>query len=195
MNIQSLKDSFNLGGRDKIALNPKNFSGFIGGIVLALIVAEFVFLTSHNFFSVSSIQARSLIGERFKDYVANNSALSPKISKIPSGSLPENETRKVEYSSVSTVTAYNSEAAQCDASPCITANGYNLCTSQVSNTVAANHLPLGAKIRIPELFGSKVFVVRDRMNSRYYDRVDVWMKNKTEAINFGVKRASIEVLE
>jgi len=194
MNIQSLKSNFLLGLKDKVVFSPKNFSGFIGGVVLALIVAEFVFLASHDLFSVPSIQARSLIGERFRDYVADNSALNPKrVADTPR--LPENQTREVEYTSVSTVTAYNSEASQCDASPCITANGYNLCTSQVSNTVAANHLPLGSKIRIPELFGSKVFVVRDRMNPRYYDRVDVWMQDKTQAINFGIKRTSIEVLE
>ena len=93
------------------------------------------------------------------------------------------------------ITAYNSEVAQCDDDPCTTANGYNLCEHGIEDSIAANFLPFGAKVRIPELFGNKVFIVRDRMNSRYDSRVDVWMVNKTDAIQFGVKFAKIEILE
>jgi 3D (Asp-Asp-Asp) domain-containing protein len=93
------------------------------------------------------------------------------------------------------MTAYNSEAAQCDSSPCITANGFNLCEHGIEDSVAANFLKFGTKIRIPELFGDKVFIVRDRMNSRYQNRVDIWMKEKQDALNFGIKYAKIEILE
>ncbi|MDD4332593.1 MAG: hypothetical protein PHT51_00590 [Patescibacteria group bacterium] len=93
-----------------------------------------------------------------------------------------------------TITAYNSEAAQCDSSPCITANGFNVCAHGKEDTIAANFLPFGAKVRIPDLFGDRVFTVRDRMNSRYYQRVDVWMVEKEDAKHFGVKLAKIEVL-
>ena len=48
---------------------------------------------------------------------------------------------------------------------------------------------------IPELFGDRVFVVRDRMNSRYTDRVDVWFKDHNDAIQFGFKVATIQVIE
>ncbi|MDD2684210.1 MAG: hypothetical protein PHY21_08835, partial [Candidatus Cloacimonetes bacterium] len=93
------------------------------------------------------------------------------------------------------ITAYNSEAAQTDDSPCITANGYNVCEAGVEDTIAANFLKFGTKVQIPELFGDRVFVVRDRMNKRHADRVDVWMKDRTDAINFGIKVAQIHVVE
>ena len=56
-------------------------------------------------------------------------------------------------------------------SPCIPADGYDLCEHYekygTGNTIAANFLPLGTQVKIPELFGDKVLVVHDRMNSRY----------------------------
>jgi 3D (Asp-Asp-Asp) domain-containing protein len=104
-----------------------------------------------------------------------------------------------EYTVISTsthvMTAYNSEAGQTDDSPCITANGFNVCEHGVEDTIAANFLKIGTKVRIPELFGDRVFIVRDRMNQRHADRVDVWMKNRTDALKFGVKVAKIEVLK
>ena len=92
------------------------------------------------------------------------------------------------------ITAYTSEVAQTDDTPCITANGYNVCEGENEDTIAANFLPFGAKVRIPELFGDRVFVVRDRMNRRYPNKVDVWMRDKHEAIEFGNQLAKIEIL-
>lgn len=93
------------------------------------------------------------------------------------------------------ITAYNSEVSQTDDDPCTTANGYNLCKNNKEDSIAANFLKFGTKVRIPELFGDKVFVVRDRMNARHATRVDVWMKNHGDAMKFGIKTAKIEVLE
>jgi 3D (Asp-Asp-Asp) domain-containing protein len=95
---------------------------------------------------------------------------------------------------VRTITAYNSESAQTDASPCITANGFNVCEHGVEDTIAANFLKFGTKVRIPELFGDKIFIVRDRMNTRYPERVDVWMVDRTDSVVFGVKQAKIEAV-
>ncbi len=103
--------------------------------------------------------------------------------------------REVAWSKRYIMTAYNSEVAQCDASPCITANGFNVCEHGIEDTVAANFLKFGTEIRIPELFGDRILVVRDRMNSRYTERVDVWLLHKDNAIDFGVKYPLIEVLK
>lgn len=110
------------------------------------------------------------------------------------GKLPENGD-VIRWSNHFVVTAYNSDAGQTDDSPCITANNFNVCSHGIEDTIAANFLPFGAKVRIPELFGDKVFVVRDRMNKRFSNRVDVWMLEKPDAINFGVKVAKIQVLK
>ncbi|MCK4553622.1 3D domain-containing protein [Candidatus Parcubacteria bacterium] len=109
--------------------------------------------------------------------------------------LPANDNISVKWSGYYTMTAYNSEIGQTDDSPCITANGFNLCEHNIEDTIAANFLRFGAKVKIPDLFGNKVFIVRDRMNKKYSDRVDVWMVDKGEAKKFGIKMAKIEVLE
>ena len=116
------------------------------------------------------------------------------ITFLDANRLPENSSWQIEWSGSYTITAYNSEVEQCDDSPCITANGFNVCDHGIEDTVAANFLPFGAKIRIPELYGDKVFIVRDKMNKRYPNRVDVWMIEKQDAKQFGVKFAKIEVL-
>jgi 3D (Asp-Asp-Asp) domain-containing protein len=102
---------------------------------------------------------------------------------------------KVIRTSTHVITAYNSEAGQTDDSPCITANGFNVCKHGVEDTIAANFLKFGTKVQIPELFGDRIFVVRDRMNKRHTDRVDVWMNGKKEALKFGKKVAVIQVVE
>jgi 3D (Asp-Asp-Asp) domain-containing protein len=110
--------------------------------------------------------------------------------------LPENSIRQVkDVMGYRHITAYNSEVGQTDDDPCTTANGFNLCSHGQEDSVAANFLKFGTKIRIPELFGNKVFVVRDRMNPRFGDRVDVWMLHKNDALKFGVQVAKIEVVE
>ncbi len=111
--------------------------------------------------------------------------------------LPENNDKSltVSWSGYYSITAYNSEVAQCDASPCITANGFNLCDHGEEDSVAVNFLRFGTKVRIPEIFGDRVFVVRDRMHERYQNKLDVWMLSKEEAKQFGVKVAKVEILE
>ena len=104
-------------------------------------------------------------------------------------------TPKVKSTSVHVITAYNSEVGQTDDSPCVTANGFNVCQHGQEDTIAANFLKFGTKVKIPELYGERVFVVRDRMNVKHPNRVDIWMKNRTSAIKFGVKTAKIQVLE
>lgn len=91
------------------------------------------------------------------------------------------------------VTAYTSEVGQTDSTPCITASGLDVCERNEENVVAANFLPIGTRLRMPELFGDRVFYVEDRMNARYVYKADIWMKNKSDAIAFGLKHTTIEV--
>ena len=106
------------------------------------------------------------------------------------------EAEKEEVTPVKTMymdmTAYTSAPNETDGSPFITADG----SVVRDGIVATNALPFGTKVRIPSLFGDKIFTVHDRMNQRYYYRVDVWMTTKKEAFAFGVKRkVEIEVIE
>jgi 3D (Asp-Asp-Asp) domain-containing protein len=93
------------------------------------------------------------------------------------------------YSTVRVVTAYSSTPDQTDSTPFTTANGMTV----NENLVAANWLKFGTRVRIPALFGDKVFVVADRMNTRFNDRLDVWMPSRQEAMNIGLRRVAVEV--
>ncbi|MFH1457131.1 MAG: hypothetical protein ABIF17_03380 [Patescibacteria group bacterium] len=103
--------------------------------------------------------------------------------------LPENAHKEPKMVRYVTVTAYSSTVDQCDSTPFITANG----TYVHDGIVAANFLPFGTKIKLPELFGDKIFSVEDRMNSKYYYRVDIWMKTREFAKQFGVQYVKVEV--
>ncbi len=130
------------------------------------------------------------------DGVIKDAAFDPAATlSVQASSTVPVETEKIISASRHIITAYNSEVAQTDDSPCITANGFNVCEHGQEDTIAANFLRFGTKVKIPELFGDRVFVVRDRMASRYTNRVDVWMKDYAEAVNFGVKVATIQVME
>ncbi len=108
--------------------------------------------------------------------------------------LPQAE--NIEYKKVIyvTVTAYSSTEDQTDNTPCITANGYDVCFNNNEDVIAANFLPFGTKVRMPYEFGEdRYFYVQDRMNERYSYRVDIWMKSREEAKAFGVKRLRVEI--
>jgi len=77
------------------------------------------------------------------------------------------------------VTAYSSTPEETDDSPFI----------------AANFLPFGTKVKIPELFGDKIFTVEDRMSRRKDNFMDVWMSTKEDAVEFGIHQTNVVVVE
>ena len=87
------------------------------------------------------------------------------------------------------VTAYNSVPWQTDSTPFNTADG----THVRDGIVAANFLPLGTRVKFPELYGDKEFVVKDRMNPRYRYRADIWMESIPDANTFGHNYTAIEI--
>lgn len=90
------------------------------------------------------------------------------------------------------VTAYSSSPWETDDSPYITAAG----TWVREGIVANNKYPFGTEIRIPEIYGEKIFVVEDRMSWKKGEyHIDIWFPSYWEALNFGAKRTYIEILE
>ena len=88
-------------------------------------------------------------------------------------------------------TAYSSTPHETDDTPFITASGSNVRDGIIAN----NMLVFGTKVRLPELYGEKIFVVEDRMNSRKSNyHIDIWFPSNREAKNFGAKLTNIEVL-
>ena len=86
--------------------------------------------------------------------------------------------------------AYSSTPDQTDDTPFITAMG----THVRDGVIAANFLPFGTVIKIPELYGEKTFVVEDRMNKRYQYKIDLWFATRQAAKEFGVKQVKIEIV-
>lgn len=89
------------------------------------------------------------------------------------------------------ITAYSSTPEETDDTPYITAS----MTEVRDGVVAANFLPIGTKIKIPKLFGEKIFTVEDRMHHRKKNFVDIWMPSQEEAIDFGIAKATIVIVD
>lgn len=117
---------------------------------------------------------------------ADPTAVTPVTSPASSTSKTKTQNKTIYV----TVTGYSSTPDQTDDTPFITASG----TYVRDGIVAANFLPFGTAIKIPELYGNKVFIVEDRMNSRYWYNVDVWFASRNLAKQFGVQKVKIEIV-
>lgn len=89
------------------------------------------------------------------------------------------------------VTGYSSTPDQTDATPFITAFG----TEVQDGVVACNFLRFGTKVRFPQLYGEKIFVVEDRMAAKNSHKMDIWFATRDQAKQFGIKITKVEVLE
>lgn len=178
-----------------------------------LILISLLILGNLIFFPVPTFADMENSGINFKvvdfnyQLVPDNSSenliqiLNPEVivnDGAPAGNahLPQNKGLEAKYTVNTVLTAYNSDTGQTDDSPCITASGFNVCKHSQEDIVAINGYKMGTRVRFPDLFGDRVFVVRDRMNARYgSSRADIWMLSKADAKNFGVKVTRMEVLE
>ena len=97
---------------------------------------------------------------------------------------------KMQARITATITGYSSTESQTDDTPFITASGANV----ADGIIAANFLPFNTRVKIPKLFGNKIFIVKDRMAKRFSDRVDIWFADTGTAIQFGKRTAEIVVL-
>jgi 3D (Asp-Asp-Asp) domain-containing protein len=89
------------------------------------------------------------------------------------------------------VTAYTSDPDETSDHPLITASGAMV----RDGVIAANFLPFGTQIKIPALFGDKIFTVEDRTSQKFSGRVDIWMPTYSQAVVFGIRHAAIVVLD
>jgi 3D (Asp-Asp-Asp) domain-containing protein len=133
-------------------------------------------------------------GQKTDDQISPEEHLSGVLT-IENNSLmaasPLPEPKVVRRISQVVVTAYSSTVFETDDTPHITALG----TRTRDGIIANNLLPFGTRVRLPELYGNKIFVVEDRMNRRkglYH--FDIWFPSYGEAKNFGAQNTSLEVL-
>lgn len=89
------------------------------------------------------------------------------------------------------ITAYTSSPEETDSTPDITASG----SRTRDGVVATNLLPFGTRVRIPSLFGNKIFTVEDRMHPRMTNGLDVWVQTKVEAFRIGAQNLEVEIID
>lgn len=111
----------------------------------------------------------------------------PEISQTEEQPMPI-ETPKEESITV-TVTAYSSTPDQTDDTPFITASGIRV----RDGIIAANFLAFGTRVRFPEFYEDKIFIVEDRMNNKHEYRVDIWFPTRYEALQFGVRKTLMKI--
>lgn len=109
-------------------------------------------------------------------------------------------------------TGYNSLASQTDSTPHITSTGETTRFGiiAVSRDLLGDELPYGSLVRIKE-FGSyyngrgagryqdlldsqDLFIVEDTMHPRKQNQIDVWFPRLSDALNWGVRQAEVEVI-
>jgi len=109
---------------------------------------------------------------------------------VPAPVFPKAAVRPARYTIKVPVTAYSSTPDQTDDTPFITAAG----TPVRWGVVAANFLPIGTHVRMPDYFGDQIFIVEDRMNPRYSLHLDIWMETRQAAKQWGLRQVNLEVL-
>lgn len=103
----------------------------------------------------------------------------------------------VKSETVRIVTAYNAgDPRQTDDTPCISANGENICKALAKGKkrCAANFVPLGSRLHVDKI---GVCLVTDRTNKRYLNRVDIAMHKDDyqKARRFGRQRLHVKIIE
>lgn len=90
-----------------------------------------------------------------------------------------------------TVTAYSSTVDQTDSDPFTTASGATV----EDGIIAYNFLPFGTRVRFPERFGNKIFVVEDRLRAGHGHYIaDMWMPSRQLAQQWGARILQMEIL-
>jgi len=159
-------------------------------VILVLISA--ILLSGGLFFSFKIVKTEAEVNSQ--ELVENSTEIIPLIegnSLLPlsdPGAPELKVTRKIAV----VATAYSSTVWETDDNPYLTAAG----TQVRDGIIASNYLPFGTKVRLPEIYGDKVFVVEDRMNSKKgIYQIDIWFSSYWEAKEFGARRTYLEVLE
>ena len=148
-----------------------------------------IILTAIFFITFSALQVESFVKlDEDKDQNFESLTIATGNSLLPIINYGDTDTQKMDV----LITAYSSTVSQTDSTPFITASN-----KYVEDGIVANNLlPFGTKIRFPELYGDKVFVVEDRMHRRKDDnRFDIWFNSYDDAVQFGVQATYVEILE
>jgi hypothetical protein len=130
----------------------KNAKDVSVGVVSGLVIA--------NVFFLNSAYADVATGPTYPDAATVALMIDAMQNELRDyGAFPVAAEASPRRTLVVPITAYTSDAAQTDSTPCIAARGFDLCEHDEEDVIAANFLPMGTKVKIPELYGSRVFTV------------------------------------
>jgi 3D (Asp-Asp-Asp) domain-containing protein len=48
-------------------------------------------------------------------------------------------------------------------------------------------LPFGTRVKFPDYYGDRIFIVEDRTARRFSNRADIWMETRGQALQWGIK--------
>ncbi len=130
------------------------------------------------------------INNAFETIDIKNAATSGATIISQDALLAQNKIKPLSKNIKIIITAYSSSVDETDDTPFITASG----TFVRQGVAAANFLPIGTKIKLPDVFGDRIFIIEDRMNRRFSDRIDIWFDSKSGAKEFGKQLSRVEVL-
>ena len=111
--------------------------------------------------------------------------------------IHKNQQYIVTSETIRIVTAYNAgDPRQTDDTPCISANGENLCDALAKGEkrCAANFVPLGSQLYVDKV---GMCLVTDRTNKRYRNRVDIAMQKDEyhKALQFGRQKLHVKIVD
>jgi len=129
----------------------------------------------------------SATGFAISEYLQEMKSLSENMTEI---NFPERASKNIEIIDVSTgvirqASAYNSVPEQTDDTPCISADGSNICELLAAGEciIAGNFADLGSQHYID---GIGLCTLHDRMSSRYQENIDIFFGYDIQAAkNFG----------
>ena len=99
-----------------------------------------------------------------------------------------------------TATAYTSTHRQTDSSPCISATNKNICKLHSKGVriiaVSRNLERLGYRMGKHVLIRGKRYLITDRMNKRFTNRIDFYMgRNHRAAMKWGIRKVNIKLID
>lgn len=143
------------------------------------------------------VSVSSIVNEKTNSVVMEEVILEPQesaapqvVEKKPAPSKQEvKQERPRNRKVIANCSAYTADPAECGGNASgITASGRRAVEGR---TVAMDDVPLGTRVRI----NGKTYVVEDRFGGGYSNRVDIYMNNKSDAINFGRQNLEVEILD
>lgn len=154
-------------------------------VLIAVLIFSPIFLLK-----VKKVMAEEVLFRSENKKILNSSIIQG-TTFLPLNVSPRYDSPSVSEKIEVIVTAYSSTPEETDETPFITAAG----TWTRDGIVANNMYSFGTKIKLPEIYGDKIFVVEDRMHSRKGSyHIDIWFPTKESALAFGTKITQMDVL-